>query len=127
MTRCGSNPASGSPRPGPEPADAAGDELGVPLVDDVPADGGVGPADGLGDLPGAMPWRPQPVRVEFDLVLQRQPADAGDLGDARHGGELRADVPVLDRPQPAGVVAGAFDRVPEDLPGRGRVRRESAA
>ena len=40
------------------------------------------------------------------------------------GGQLRADVPVLDGPQPARVVAGALDRVPEDLPGGGRVRAE---
>ena len=118
-------PGVGCPRPCAEPADAAGDELGVPLVDDVAADGRVRPADRLRDLTRCdQPCVREADRVEFDLVFQRQPADAGDFGHARHGRELRADVPVLNRPQPAGVEPVAFDGVPEDLAGRGRVGGE---
>ena len=62
------------------------------------------------DLVGA-----QPVRVDVDLVLANQTADAGDLRHARHRVELIADEPILDRPQIAQRVSPALDGVPEDM------------
>ena len=66
----------------------------------------------------------EPVGVRGDLVLDREPADAGDIRHARHGAELRADVPILDRAEPAQVEPAALDRIPEDLAGGRRVRRQ---
>ena len=45
----------------------------------------------------------EPDRVGLDLELGGHAADARHLGDARDRGELRLDVPVLDRPEAAEV------------------------
>ena len=73
------------------------------------------------------PKSPQPVGVGDDLVLDRESADARDLGHARDRAELGADVPVLDRAQPAQIEARALDGVPEDLAGRRGVGRQLGA
>ena len=87
---------------------------------DPAADRRVRPRDGRVDLAEADAVGPELVRVEVDLVLLRGAADGGDLGDARHAVELVADVPVLERPQLAEVLAPPLDGVPEDLAdGRG--------
>src|SRR5207248_11513010 len=117
------------PGTGAEPTDAADDVLGVALVDDVAADGAVRAGDGLAHVPDRKAKGPQAVRVQVDLIFAGGTADTSDLGHAGHGVELGGDVPVLHRPQPAQVGAGAFEGVPEDLPGgrgvRGQVRHDA--
>ncbi len=76
------------------------------------------------DRSSETPMSSQPVGVGDDLVLDRKPADARHVGHARDRAELGADVPVLDRAQPAQVVARPLDGVPEDLAGRRRVGRQ---
>ncbi len=109
--------------PGPEPADAADDELRPTLLDDIAAGGRIGPADRVRNLGRRNAALAQLARIEFDLVLRRRPTDAGDLRDAGHSAQLRPNVPILDRPQPARVQPAALDRVPVDLPGRGGIGR----
>ena len=66
----------------------------------------------------------QPVGIDVDLVLAHHAADARHLGHARHGVELVADEPVLDRAQIPQRVAPALDGVPEDVADARRVRPE---
>ena len=66
----------------------------------------------------------QPVRIDVDLVLLDVAADRRDFGDARHGVELVADEPVLQRAQVAQRQRRALDRVPEDVADAGRVGPE---
>ena len=61
--------------------------------------------------------RAELARIDVDLILDGIAADARDLGHARHGAELRSDVPVLQGAQPAEVEPASLDRVPVDLPG----------
>src|SRR5690606_10460781 len=64
------------------------------------ADVAVGGADGLRDLVERDAVARQPQRIDGDLVLAHEAADAGDLGYALRLGELVAHIPVL---QAAGV------------------------
>ena len=107
-----------------QPADAPHHVLGVALVDDMPAGRRVRRRDRFDDILERDAEEPEPVGVGRDLVLDREPADAGDVGHAGHGAELRADVPVLDRAEPAQVEPASLDGVPEDLAGRRRVGRQ---
>jgi len=105
----------------PDPAHAAHDVLRVPLLHGLAAHGGVGAGHGGKQLAERHVVGPQLVGVDVDLVLDGHPAHRGHLSHARHRVQLVADVPVLDRAEPAQVVALALDRVPEDLPQRGGV------
>src|SRR5262249_16863700 len=110
-------PAGGA-RLAAEPVRRADDVLGVPLLDDRAPGRPVRPPGGPDDLAERHAPRLQPGRVDLDVILRREPADAGDLGHPGDAGELRPDLPVLDRAEPAEVQAAPLDRVPEDLPGR---------
>ncbi len=102
------------------PADAADQIFGVAFLDHAAADGGVRSGDGGVQFAERDAVGAEFVRIDVDLVFDRKAAHRGDLGHAGHGIELIADVPVLDGPEPAEVVAVALDGVPEDLPqGRG--------
>jgi hypothetical protein len=63
-------------------------------------------------------------KMDVDLVLLDEAADARDLAHSFDGIELVAHVPVLDRPQFREVEALALDRVPVDLPESGRIGAE---
>src|SRR5262249_20180088 len=63
----------------------------------------------------------QAVRVDVDLVLPDEAADAGDFGHTRHGVELITDEPILDRSEFAQRLSLALDGVPEDVSDSGRV------
>ena len=110
-----------------QPADAAHHVFGVSLVDDVPARRGVRRRDGLDQVAERHPQDPHPVGVGDDLVFDREPADARHVGHSGNRAELGADVPVLDRAEPAQVKTRSFDRVPEDLTGRRGVGRQLGA
>jgi hypothetical protein len=101
----------------------------IPLMDHSPADGRVRPRDRPFNFPQPDPTGPELVGVDIDLIFARNPAHAGDLGHARHRGELIPDVPILDRAEFSLVFAVSLDGVPEDLPRRrgvgGHVRRDA--
>ena len=69
------------------------------------------------------------VRIDVDLVLLHEPADRSHFTDAVGRHQRVADVPVLLGPQLAqipsadrpSVRVASFERIPEDLPQRGRV------
>ena len=82
-----------------DPADRADQVLGVSLVDDPAADRRVGPGDRRIHFAQADAVGPELARGRDRSDISRRTADAGDLGHARHAGELVADEPVLDRPQ----------------------------
>ena len=102
-----------------EPADH---RPGPARLDDVAADVAVASHDGV-DYGGQRNFvGPQPGGIDVDLVLLDRAADAGDLGDARHGVELVADEPVLDGAKVPQRIAFPLDRVPEDVAHAGGVR-----
>ncbi len=107
-----------------QPTDTSYYVLGVPFVDHVAACRGVRRCDGLDDVLECHAEEPKPVRVGRDLVFDREPTDAGNVRHAGNGAELWANVPILDRAEPAQVESSPFDRVPEDLASRGGVRRQ---
>ena len=107
-----------------QPADTAHHVLGVSLVDDVAARRGVRRRHGLDNIVERYAENPQPVGVGDDLVLDREPADARDVGHSGNRAKLGADVPVLDRAEPAQIEARALDGIPEDLTGRRGVGRQ---
>ena len=65
----------------------------------------------------------QLVRIDVDLILLDEAADARDLGDAWHGGEPVAQIPVLEAAQLGQVVLPGLvnQRVLEDPADAGRV------
>ena len=96
-----------------DPADAADDVLGIVLLDDAAAGRHVALADGRVELAQRDAVGPQVLGPHVDLIFQRRAADDGHLGHARRGVELRGDVELVERPQPAGV-----DRIARDWPRR---------
>ena len=63
------------------------------------------------------------VRIDVDLILTNEAADAGHLGYAGHI-ELITNIPILDRAELVDAVTVAFDGVPENLPQRRGIRGE---
>jgi hypothetical protein len=108
----------------PEPADAANEELGIGFLDDAAADRGVAARDRRVELAERHAVSAETLGVHIHLPFAGHAPDGSDLRDARDGRQLVADVPVLDRAKLAEISAFAFDRVPEDLAERRRVRRE---
>ena len=86
-----------------DPADAADDVLGVVLLDHAAAGRHVAAADGREQFAERDAVGPQVFRPHVDLVFERHAADDRDLGDAGRGVELRGDVELVERPQPAGI------------------------
>src|SRR5262249_47760935 len=110
---------------GPEPADAADQVLGVALLHDPAADAQVAPGHGVVEVAERDPVGRQVFRPDVDLVLQGRAADRRDLGHAGDRVQLRADVELVQRPQPARIDRprrAGLDGVPEDLAQGGRVR-----
>ena len=66
----------------------------------------------------------QPIRIDVDLVLLHSAADAGHFRDTRHGIQLVANVPVLQRAEIAQAESAALDRVPEHVADTSRIRPE---
>ena len=76
--------------------------------------------------------REQLRRIDVDLILLLESADARDLRHARHGGERVAEIPVLHAPQLREVErsAGVLERVlvdPSQARGIGAERRRDAS
>src|SRR5438876_105646 len=71
----------------------------------------VRPANGIDHLPRGGSVRQQSRRVEQDLVLAHEAAQARDLGHAWHGLERVAHLEVLDRAEPVGRVPRPLERV----------------
>ena len=106
---------------------AAANDLFVPAhLDDAAADLLVRRAHRLDDVVHADAVPEQLGRIDVDLVLLHEAADARDLGDARHAAERVAQVPVLDRAQLLQVVLARLvdERVLEDPADAGRVGAE---
>jgi len=68
--------------------------------------------------------RPQPVRVEHDLILLDESPDTRDFGDVQYAFQLILQKPVLQRAQLRDVVVPAVidERVFVDPPYPGAVR-----
>ena len=94
------------------------------LVDRAAADVGVVALQRFDDVRQREPARRQRHRIDDDLELLLVAAPRVDLGDARHGDELRADDPVLHRSQLGGALALARDHVVKHLAEAGRHRPE---
>jgi len=93
---------------GGEPAASAHDHLGGVDFQGASARIAVGFADGLGDLGDGDAGGGKAFGIEEDLDFTDKAADRGDLGNAGHGGEGRADHPILQGPQPAQVLPAGF-------------------
>ena len=86
-----------------DPADAADDVLGVVLLDDAAAGRHVALADRGVQLAERDAVGPQVLGPHVDLVFQRHAADDRHVGHARRGVELRGDVELVERPEPARI------------------------
>ena len=84
---------------GRDQPDAAHDQPGAVRLEHVAADIQVAGADGRHHRAERQVVGPETVRIDVDLVLLDIAADGGDFRDARHGIELIADEPVLQRAQ----------------------------
>ena len=104
---------------------AANHELLFGDFENAPADFVVAAADGVADARDRRVVGAQLVGVDGDLILPHEAADAGDFGNAGHAGQLVLQVPVLQRPQLAEVVAVGLQRVHEGPADAGRVGRQS--
>ena len=104
--------------------EAADHRPGAAGLDDVAADVAVAPHDGVHDGRERDAEGAQAIRVHIDLILPDRSPDARHLGHARHGVELIADKPVLERAQVAQRVARPFHGVPEDVPHPRGIRAE---
>ncbi len=103
-----------------DPTDAADDVLGVPFLDHLAADRGVGLGDGREQLAQRHVVGAEIVGVDVDLVFDGEAAGRSHLGDAGHGVELIPHVPILNGAQATQVLPFAFDGIPENLAqGRG--------
>jgi hypothetical protein len=84
--------------------DAAHDVFGAVLLDGLAADILVAGGDGIHDLADHHAVLLELQGGDLDLPLADKAAEAGDLGHARHGGELVAHVGVLQRAQRAEIL-----------------------
>src|SRR5205823_11947824 len=89
--------------------------------------GSIRPSQRLHEImqPDALPLESDGIHVH--LVLGGITADAGDLGHSGNRSELVANIPILNRPKPAQVIARALDGIPEDLAGGGGVRPQGGS
>ena len=83
-------------RDGLQIAAAAHHVLAPGELEQPPFDVVVAGPDGVDDVLHAEVVGRQARRIEVDLVLLDEPADAGDLGHARHGRQPVAQIPVLE-------------------------------
>jgi hypothetical protein len=96
----------------PEPTN---DRPGTARLDDVPSNVAITAHDRVHDRRKRDTEGAQAVWIHINLILSDSPSDTGHLGDARHGIELIADVPVLERAQVPECVARPFHGIPEDM------------
>ena len=82
---------------GRDQPDASHDQPGAVRLQDVAADIQIARADGRHHRAERQVVGPEAVRIDVDLVLLDVATDGGHFGDARHGIELIADEPVLQR------------------------------
>jgi hypothetical protein len=106
-------------------AAAAHHELGLRHLDRAAADVHVAGAHGLRDFGQPDTVRFQTQRVDDDVVLAHEAADAGDLGNAFGLGHRIADGPVLSRAQLGEIAFVAQHRVLVDPADAGGVRPEA--
>ena len=112
-----------------EVAMATDDVFGFGHLDRAAADVHVAGANGVTDLRERDAVGAQALRIDDDLVLLREAADAGDLGHAGRLGDLVAGEPVLDRAQLGERFLRALDDIlidPADAGGVGTERRRHA-
>ena len=84
---------------GRDEPDASHDQPGAARLQDVATDIEVAGADGRYHRAQGQVVVPQAVRIDVHLVLLDIATDGGHFRDARHGIELIADEPVLQRAQ----------------------------
>ncbi len=89
----------------PHQAHPAHHELGAILLDGLAADVEVARGHGVHDLAQGGAILLQLEGRDLDLILTHEAAHAGDLGHPRHGGELIADIGILEGAQRAQVLA----------------------
>src|SRR5712692_9469950 len=89
-------------------------ELPLAHLDRATTDVHVAGADGIGDLGKGNPVGSKPRRIDDDLVLLHEAADAGDFGHALCLGQLITDEPILDRAQFSQRLPGADHGVLKD-------------
>ena len=82
---------------GRDQPDASHDQPGAVRLEHVAADIQVAGADGRHDRAERQVVGPEAIRIDIHLVLLDMAADGGHFRDARHGIELVADEPVLQR------------------------------
>ncbi len=107
----------------------AQDEFAFGQFDRTPADLAVAALDGLAHLAQRKVVGAELGRVHRHLVLLHEAADGGDLRDARHGGELVLQIPVLNRAQFGEIAVGGIDGIherPADAGGIGAERGRDA-
>src|SRR5438034_658503 len=102
---------------------SSNDILHVGRFDDLRADIVIAALDGFEYRPDRNVEGAQLHRVDVDLILPDEPADARDLRNTPNGVELISNKPILKRPKRAWIV-GTVNRVPEDLANAGGVRSE---
>ncbi len=108
-------------------SDAADEKLDAVFLQHLRADIDVRLPHGLIDIEERDPMRAQFVRVNVDLILLHEAADARDFAHAFDGVDLVAQIPVLDAAQFREVEAFALDRIPKDLAERCGVGTEHRA
>ena len=97
---------------------------GAARLHDIAPDIAVTPHDGVHDGRERDTEGAQAVGVHVNLILPHRSPDAGHFGHARHGVELIADKPVLERAQVAEGISRPFHGVPEDVPHPRGIRAE---
>ncbi len=108
---------------------SANDELEAGQLDGAAADVGVAAAHDVADAVERDAEVAHALRVDDDVVLLDEAADAGDLGDALRLGQPELEVPVLHRAGLGEVPVVAGDRVlvgPAHAGGVGSERRRDA-
>ena len=112
-------------RPTVEPADAAQNVFAIARQQNLPADIEITRRDRGKYRRHRHVEGTQLRRIDIDVIFAFKSADAGDLCHAWNRRRCVAHVEILHRPQLIEARAVPFDRVPEDLPERRRVRRAS--
>jgi len=84
---------------GRDQSDASNDQPGAVRLEHIAADIQIARTDGRYHRAERQVVGPQPIRIDIHLVLLDVATDGGHLRDARHGIELIADEPVLQRPE----------------------------